>query len=67
MKRLLVLLGIAALAHYCALAENALKVQAILPDLAVRRLPAAVFPNFELSRVLANVNWPADLEPFRDA
>lgn len=50
-----------------ALAENALKVQAILPDLAVRRLPAAVFPNFELSRVLANVNWPADLEPFRDA
>lgn len=50
-----------------ALVEKALKVQAIFPDLNVRRLPAAVFPNFDLKRVLANVNWPPDLEPFRDA
>jgi molybdopterin-guanine dinucleotide biosynthesis protein A len=47
-----------------ALAERAHKLQAILPDLAVRRLPPAVFPNFDLKKVLANVNWPADLDPF---
>jgi len=50
-----------------ALAEGAYKVQALLPDLAVRRLPPALFPNFDLARVLANVNWPADLDAFRDA
>jgi molybdopterin-guanine dinucleotide biosynthesis protein A len=50
-----------------ALQDNAFKVQAILPDLAVRRLPAQVFPNFDLKRVLANVNWPEDLDAFRDA
>ncbi len=50
-----------------ALNENALKVQAMLPDLEVRRLPAQVFPNFDLKRVLANVNWPGDLDAFRDA
>jgi molybdopterin-guanine dinucleotide biosynthesis protein A len=50
-----------------ALAENALKVQAIFPDLAVRRLPAQLFPNFDLARVLSNVNWPGDLDAFRDA
>jgi molybdopterin-guanine dinucleotide biosynthesis protein A len=50
-----------------ALAAGALKVQALLPDLRVRRLPAPVFPNFELPRVLANVNWPEDLAVFRDA
>jgi molybdopterin-guanine dinucleotide biosynthesis protein A len=49
-----------------ALKEKAFKVQSLLPDLAVRRLPAKVFPNFELRSVLANVNWPEDLEPFRD-
>jgi molybdopterin-guanine dinucleotide biosynthesis protein A len=47
-----------------ALAERAHKLQAILPDLSVRRLPPAVFPNFDLKKVLANVNWPADLDPF---
>jgi len=50
-----------------ALAAEAYKVQAVLPDLEVRRLPAQVFPNFDLRRVLANVNWPEDLEVFRDA
>lgn len=50
-----------------ALDENALKVQALFPDLAVRRLPAQVFPNFDLARVLSNVNWPEDLDAFRDA
>ena len=50
-----------------ALAENAFKVQALFPDLAVRRLPAQVFPNFDLRAVLANVNWPEDLNVFRDA
>jgi molybdopterin-guanine dinucleotide biosynthesis protein A len=50
-----------------ALGANALKVQAILPDLAVRRLPPQVFPNFDLKRVLSNVNWPEDLDAFRDA
>ena len=50
-----------------ALAEGALKVSALFPDLAVRRLPSALFPNFELTRVLANVNWPDDLAIFRDA
>lgn len=50
-----------------ALAERALKLQSILPDLSVRRLPAAVFPNFDLLRVLANVNWPSDFEAFLDA
>jgi molybdopterin-guanine dinucleotide biosynthesis protein A len=50
-----------------ALDENALKVQAILPDLDVRRLPVQVFPNFDLRRVLSNVNWPDDLDTFRDA
>jgi molybdopterin-guanine dinucleotide biosynthesis protein A len=48
-----------------ALAEGALKVQALFPDLAVRRLPAKVFPNFDLRTVLANVNWPEDIESFR--
>jgi molybdopterin-guanine dinucleotide biosynthesis protein A len=48
-----------------ALEEQVFKVQSLLPDLAVRRLPAKVFPNFELRSVLANVNWPEDLEPFR--
>ncbi|HZN55363.1 MAG TPA: molybdenum cofactor guanylyltransferase [Candidatus Polarisedimenticolaceae bacterium] len=50
-----------------ALAEGQRKVQAILPDLSVRRLPAQVFPNFDLARVLANVNWPGDLRTFTDA
>ena len=50
-----------------ALEEGALKVQALFPDLQVLRLPAVVFPHFDLSRVLANVNWPADLDAFRDA
>lgn len=50
-----------------ALGENAFKVAALFPDLAVRRLPAQVFPNFELRTVLANVNWPEDLNAFRDA
>jgi len=50
-----------------ALTEGAYKVQALLPDLNVRRLPPALFPNFDLGRVLANVNWPADLEAFTDA
>jgi molybdopterin-guanine dinucleotide biosynthesis protein A len=50
-----------------ALGENALKVQALFPDLAVRRLPIQVFPNFDLRAVLANVNWPEDLDAFRDA
>jgi hypothetical protein len=50
-----------------ALAENAFKVQALFPDIAVRRLPAQVFPNFDLRLVLANVNWPEDLDAFRDA
>jgi len=50
-----------------ALAEETYKVQALLPDLAVHRLPSVLFPNFDLGRVLANVNWPADLEAFQDA
>jgi molybdopterin-guanine dinucleotide biosynthesis protein A len=50
-----------------ALAEEAYKVQALLPDLNVRRLDPALFPNFDLSRVLANVNWESDLDRFRDA
>ena len=48
-----------------ALGENTLKVQALFPDLTVRRLPVQVFPNFDLRRVLANVNWPEDLDAFR--
>jgi len=47
-----------------AVLDKDYKVQALLPDLTVRRLPAAVFPNFDLGRVLRNVNWPADLEEF---
>ena len=50
-----------------ALEEKAFKVQALLPDLDVRRLPPQVFPNFDLKSVLANVNWPADFDVFRDA
>jgi molybdopterin-guanine dinucleotide biosynthesis protein A len=50
-----------------ALDENAFKVQALFPDLTVRRLPVQVFPNFDLRRVLSNVNWPPDLDAFRDA
>jgi len=50
-----------------ALEEKILKVQAVFPDLSVRRLPAYVFPNFDLGKVLANVNWPGDLAVFRDA
>jgi molybdopterin-guanine dinucleotide biosynthesis protein A len=50
-----------------ALEEKAYKVQALFPDLAVRRLPAQVFPNFDLRTVLANVNWPEDIEAFRGA
>lgn len=49
-----------------ALDEESYKVQALLPDLAVRRLPAIVFPNFDLSHVLTNVNWPTDLDAFLD-
>jgi molybdopterin-guanine dinucleotide biosynthesis protein A len=49
-----------------ALGEKIFKVQALLPDLSVRRLPAPVFPNFDLRRVLSNVNWPEDLDAFRD-
>ena len=48
-----------------ALREKAFKVQALFPDLAVRRLPVQIFPNFDLRRVLANVNWPEDLDAFR--
>ncbi len=48
-----------------ALEHRAYKVQALFPDLTVRRLPPQVFPNFELRTVLANVNWPEDLDPFR--
>ena len=47
-----------------AVDAKAYKVQALLPDLTVRRLPAAVFPNFDLGRVLKNVNWPAGLDEF---
>ena len=50
-----------------ALKEETYKVQALFPDLTVRRLPPALFPNFDLSRVLANVNWEQDLDRFRDA
>ena len=50
-----------------ALQENDFKVQALFPELALRRLPVQVFPNFDLRRVLANVNWPDDLDAFRDA
>ena len=50
-----------------ALAEHAFKVQALFPDLSVRRLPVQVFPNFDLRTVLANVNWPEDLDAFRGA
>jgi molybdopterin-guanine dinucleotide biosynthesis protein A len=50
-----------------ALVQRVYKVQSLLPDLAVRRLPAAVFPNFDLVRTLANVNWPSDFEAFLDA
>lgn len=50
-----------------ALTERANKLQSILPDLSVRRIPAAVFQNFDLARVLANVNWPSDFESFLDA
>jgi molybdopterin-guanine dinucleotide biosynthesis protein A len=42
------------------------KVQALLPDLELRRIPGPVFPNFELRRVLSNVNWPGDLDGFKD-
>lgn len=45
-----------------ALAEGVRKVQALMPDLQVRRLPPPVFPNFDTARVLANVNWPDDLD-----
>jgi molybdenum cofactor guanylyltransferase len=48
-----------------ALEENAFKVQALIPGLSVRRLPAQVFPNFDLRHVLSNVNWPDDLDAFR--
>jgi molybdopterin-guanine dinucleotide biosynthesis protein A len=48
-----------------AIAETAFKVQALFPDLEVRRIPAQVFPNFDLRTVLANVNWPEDIEAFR--
>jgi molybdopterin-guanine dinucleotide biosynthesis protein A len=47
-----------------ALDEGALKVQAVLPDLAVKRLTPPLFPNFDLARVLTNVNWPRDLDAF---
>jgi molybdopterin-guanine dinucleotide biosynthesis protein A len=50
-----------------ALAEESFKVQALLPDLEVRRLPGPVFPNFDLRRTLSNVNWPGDLDGFKDA
>jgi len=50
-----------------ALSEKAFKVQALLPDLEVRRLPAQVFPNFDLKTVLANVNWPEDFDVFKGA
>ena len=57
----------AEVAVRAALEENAFKVQALFPDLSVRRLPVQVFPNFDLRRVLSNVNWPPDLDAFRDA
>ncbi len=47
-----------------ALEQGSLKVQSIFADLIIRRLPAQVFPNFDLRRVLANVNWPEDLDAF---
>ena len=50
-----------------AVAERAFKVQALLPDLEVVRLKPALFPNFDLKRVLTNVNWPRDLDVFQDA
>lgn len=50
-----------------ALAEEYFKVQALFPDLTLLRLPAPVFPNFDLRRVLSNVNWPEDLDTFKDA
>jgi molybdopterin-guanine dinucleotide biosynthesis protein A len=50
-----------------ALAAGEFKVQALLPDLEVRRLPGPVFPNFDLRRTLSNVNWPDDLDGFKDA
>ena len=50
-----------------ALREDNFKVQALVPDLNVRRLPAQVFPNFDMRHVLSNVNWPEDLDAFLDA
>ncbi len=50
-----------------ALREENFKVQALVPDLNVRRLPAQVFPNFDMRHVLSNVNWPEDLDAFLDA
>ena len=42
-------------------------MQALFPDLQLRRLPSPVFPNFDLRHVLSNVNWPEDLDRFKDA
>ena len=50
-----------------SLTGNHFKVQALLPDVSFRRLPKQVFPNFDLGRVLRNVNWPEDLDSFQDA
>src|SRR5262245_22867252 len=47
-----------------ALAERVYKVAALFPELTIRRLPAEIFPNFDLAHVLKNVNWPADLAAF---
>lgn len=50
-----------------ALASGAHKVQALFPDLALRRLAPADLPEHDLRRALRNVNWPGDLGAFGGA
>ncbi|NIQ85694.1 MAG: hypothetical protein GTN83_12940 [Acidobacteria bacterium] len=48
-----------------ALDEGRFRVQNLLPDCRVRRMPPSEIPVMDLDHALHNVNWPTDLASYR--
>ncbi len=50
-----------------ALDDGRFRVQSLLPDCRVQRLPPGQLPVMDIDHALHNVNWPTDLEPYKRA
>jgi molybdopterin-guanine dinucleotide biosynthesis protein A len=50
-----------------ALEKGLLRVRALLPDLAVKRIGPQQLPGVDLDRLMFNLNWPGELEELNAA